>query len=73
MDSDKEKRRQELMEKNLVSKFIRFNPDQSGFNTIDVLRRINEFIMKEKEKQWKTVIASAVSAGLANLQPISRI
>ena len=49
VDSDKEKRRQELIEKNLVSKFIRFNPDQSGFNIIDVLSEIYEFIMKEKE------------------------
>ena len=73
MDSVKEKRRQELIEKNLVSTFIRFNQDQSGFNIIDVLSKINEFIMKEKEEQWKTVIASAVSAGLANLQVISRV
>lgn len=73
VDLVKEKRRQELIEKNLVSTFIRFNPDQSGFNIIDVLSKINEFIMKEKEEQWKTVIASAVSAGLANLQVISRV
>ncbi|XP_044176266.1 uncharacterized protein LOC114960803 [Acropora millepora] len=74
VDSDKEKRRQELIEKNLVCKFIRFNPDQSGFNIIDVLSEIYEFIMKEKEENGKlAVIASAVSAGRANLQVISRI
>ena len=59
VDSDKEKRRQEFIDKNLVCKFIRFNPDQSGFEIIDVLREINEFIMKEKEEQWESVIANA--------------
>ena len=53
MDSDKEKRRQALMEKNLVCKFIRFNPDQSGFNIIDLLSQIYDFIMKEKEENRK--------------------
>ena len=53
VDSDKEKRRQELIEKNIVCKFIRFNPDQSGFNIIDLLSQIYEFIMKEKEENGK--------------------
>ena len=53
VDSDKEKRRQELIEKNIVCKFIRFNPDQSGFNIIDLLSQIYDFIMKEKEENGK--------------------
>ena len=48
VDSDKEKRRQEFIDKNLVCKFIRFNPDQSGFEIIDVLSEIREFIMKRR-------------------------
>lgn len=55
---------EELKEKNLWCKFIRFNPDQLGFEIVDGLSEINEFIIKEKEERWESEFTNINSKNL---------
>lgn len=55
---------EELKEKNLWCKFIRFNPDQLGFEIVDGLSEISEFIIKEKEGRWESEFTNINSKNL---------
>ena len=55
---------EELKEKNLWCKFIRFNPDQLGFEIVDGLSEISEFIIKEKEDRWESEFTNINSKNL---------
>ncbi len=49
-NQEEEKERQKYLEKKLSCTFIRYNPDDSKFDVLDVISDIHNFMMKHKKK-----------------------